>query len=81
MRTTLDIDEEVLRVAKELARRSKSTAGKVISELARQALTGRSEAPSSVGELPAFYGFRARPAGDRLVSEEAIDRLREKEGV
>lgn len=81
MRTTLDIDEEVLRVAKEMARRRKSTAGKVISELARQALTGGSGQPSNVGESPAFYGFRPRPAGDRLVSEDAIERLREKEGV
>ena len=81
MRTTLDIDEEVLRVAKEMARRQKSTAGRVISALARQALTGCSDTPSSVSEPPAFYGFRARPAGDRLVSEEAIERLREKEGL
>lgn len=39
MRTTLDIDDEVLRAAKEIARQSRSTAGKVISELARRALT------------------------------------------
>lgn len=37
MRTTLDIDDEVLRAAKEIARRRHSTAGAVISELARLA--------------------------------------------
>lgn len=38
MRTTLDIDEDVLQVAKELASARGSTAGKVLSELARKAL-------------------------------------------
>jgi hypothetical protein len=38
MRTTLDIDEDVLQAAKELAVARKSTAGKILSELARKAL-------------------------------------------
>ena len=38
MRTTLDIDDEVLRAAKELAAQRGVTAGKVLSDLARQAL-------------------------------------------
>lgn len=39
MRTTLDLDEDVLAAVKELASARKSTAGKVLSELARRALT------------------------------------------
>ena len=39
MRTTLDIDDDVLAAAKELAHSQKTTAGRVISNLARQALT------------------------------------------
>lgn len=42
MRTTLDIDEDVLAAAKELARAQGKTAGQVISELARRALTAPS---------------------------------------
>ena len=38
VRTTLDIDDDVLQVARELAAHRKTTAGKVLSELARQAL-------------------------------------------
>jgi hypothetical protein len=38
MRTTLEIDDDVLLAAKELAEAQKSTAGKVLSELARKAL-------------------------------------------
>jgi hypothetical protein len=35
MRTTLDIDDDVLLAAKELARAQGQTAGRVINELAR----------------------------------------------
>jgi hypothetical protein len=38
MRTTLDIDEDVLQAAKELADLRGSTAGKILSELARKGL-------------------------------------------
>lgn len=38
MRTTLDVDEDVLEAAKELAARRGTTAGRIISELARSAL-------------------------------------------
>jgi len=38
MRTTLDLDEDVLLAAKELAARSRRSAGKVISEVFRRGL-------------------------------------------
>ena len=38
MRTTLDLDEDVLQAAKELASARRTTAGKVVSELVRKAL-------------------------------------------
>ena len=81
MRTTLDIDEEVLRAAKEIARRRRSTAGAVISELARRALTEAGRELPGVAESQAFYGFRPMPAGDRVVSQETVDRLRDDEAV
>lgn len=39
MRTTLDIDDDILAAAKELARAEGRTAGQVLSDLARRALT------------------------------------------
>jgi hypothetical protein len=39
MRTTLDIADDVLLAVKERARREKRTAGAVLSDLARRALT------------------------------------------
>jgi hypothetical protein len=38
MRTTLDIDADVLGAAKQLAKERRTSAGKVLSELAREAL-------------------------------------------
>lgn len=40
MRTTLDIEADVLQAAKEIAAREGQTAGQVLSELARRGLKG-----------------------------------------
>ena len=79
MRTTLDIDDDVLQAAKELGKRRNETAGKVISSLARQALTSP-EAPAGLGREPEeFYGFRPLPkAPGKIVTNALIDRLREE---
>ena len=76
MRTTLDIDDDVLLAAKELARRQNKTAGEKISELARAALTS---APSPrAGKKPEeFLGFRPFASRGGLVTNELIDKLRE----
>jgi hypothetical protein len=76
MRTTLDIADDVLQAAKERARREKKTAGEVISELARSALT----APPPVGNArapKAVHGFRPFPKRGGIVTNELIDTLRE----
>ncbi len=48
MRTTLDLDEDVIQAAKELAAARGTTAGKVVSELARKGLQGASSRSSAV---------------------------------
>ena len=81
MRTTLDIDEEVLKAAKEIARRQHKTAGAVISELVRRALThGVSEPPTAVETQP-FYGFRPLAREGRVVSNQTVEQLREDENI
>jgi len=77
MRTTLDIDDDVLRAAKDLARRERKTAGRVISELARKAL-GASP-PGSAREAKPVHGFRPFPRRGGIVTNELIDRLREED--
>ena len=77
MRTTLDIAEDVLQAAKERARRENKTAGQVISELARAALTVPEIATLKASEPKARYGFRPFPKrGGGVVTNELIDKLR-----
>lgn len=75
MRTTLDIDDDVLHAAKERARRERKTAGQVISELARQALTAP-PVQHVVREVRPLYGFEPFDSGGELVTNELIDNLR-----
>ena len=73
MRTTLNIDADVLETAKELAARRGTTAGRVISELVRSALTSP-EKPRK------RHGVPVLPAreGAKLVSSEIVNRLRDE---
>ncbi len=75
MRTTLDIENDILYAAKDLARREKKTIGQMISDLARRGLTGP---PASAAREPkAVFGFRPFPKEGRVVSNEMINKLRE----
>ncbi len=76
MRTTLDIDEDVLTAAKQLAKRRNSTAGEVISELVRQALT-----KSSVEEERPYYrnGFRLLPRTGKIITSEMVRKWLEED--
>ena len=78
MRTTLDIEDDVLLAAKDMARREGLTAGQIISRLARVALTRRVDpqpSPSTVS------GFRPLPARGVMVRNDQVNALRESEGV
>lgn len=79
MRTTLDIDDDLLKAAKDLARRRGTTAGRVVSELMRRALTGAMS--EGVGEPKAVYGFRAFGKRGGVVTDETVERLRDSEGI
>jgi len=70
MRTTLDIDDDVLQAAKELAALRGKTAGQVLSELARQSLTPSQSmrVRNGVPLLPRRPAGRPRPTM-RLVNE------------
>ena len=73
MRTTLDIDDDVLNAAKERARRENKSAGEVISELARAALTGGAGESTS---RRSRHGFRPFPSRGGIVTNDLIDKLR-----
>jgi len=85
MRTTLDIDEDVLEAAKELARRQNLSAGQVVSRMLRQALTGQPGPSASPDQkdsaAPTVAGFRPFSAGKAVVTNDAVNRLRDAEGL
>jgi hypothetical protein len=78
MRTTLDIDDDVLQAAKELGQRQKKTAGKVLSELARKGLS-RPETGSAESAKTAFLGFRPFSHRGGVVTNELINQIRAAE--
>lgn len=78
MRTTLSLDDDVLLAVQERARREKRSAGQVLSDLAREALTAQQH-PSHGDEAVEHHGFRPLPPRGAAISNALIDRLREEE--
>lgn len=79
MRTTLDIDDDVLQAAKELAQREGRTAGRVVSELARRGLT--SQGVKSRASRSSRGGVPVLPSRGEVVTLEKVRRLMDQEGV
>ena len=77
MRTTLSLDDDVLLAVRERARREKRTTGRVLSDLARQALTGQHRQPED--DRTEHHGFQPLPRRGTAISNALIDRLREDE--
>ncbi|MFZ0240994.1 MAG: hypothetical protein WAL90_05045 [Desulfobacterales bacterium] len=73
MRTTIDIEEDVLFAAKELARQRGKTLGQVLSELARHSLTRKARVSKKHG-LPMFP---IQPDAG-IVTMELVNQLRDE---
>ena len=81
MRTTLNIDDDVLIAVREVAARESKSAGAVVSSLLRQLLAhGGRVAPGIEEEREPEFGFRPFPKRGGVVTNELIDRLREETG-
>jgi len=74
VRTTLDIDDDVLQAARELAENRRRTIGQVVSDLARRALapSDRRRVRNGVSLLA-----RRRP-GSRKPTMDLVNRLRDE---
>lgn len=81
MRTTLDIDDDVLAAAKELSRQQGLSAGAVVSMLLRKALLGSANVPPARRGRAAVAGFRPFASRGKAVTNDAVDVLRDAEGV
>ena len=77
MRTTLNIDNDVLNAVKEMARTQARPVGEVASTLLRNALCGNN---NGIRETPTRYGFRPFAKSIGIVTNDVINQLREKAG-
>ncbi len=77
MRTTLDIDDDVLQSTELLARRENKTAGEVLSDLARKALAtvNHSTVEDSIGPFELMDGWYALPSRGTVVMPELVEEL------
>ena len=73
MRTTLNIDEDILMAAREIAKRKGISIGRALSDLARQALTPESVTNTRNGVL-----FFPRQEDAGVVTLELMNQLRDE---
>jgi hypothetical protein len=82
MRTTLDIDDDILAAARDLAKAEGKTMGEVISELARRGLTSPTLAAAGLSESAAAFKFDDWPTLPNregvIVTPEMIERIQEE---
>jgi hypothetical protein len=79
MRTTLDIEDDVLQAAKELAQREGGTAGQVISALARRGLA--SPPTKSKKSAGTRNGVPLLASRGEVVTLERVQKLMDEEGI
>ena len=85
MRTTLNIDDDLLLAVKEIAKRDSQSIGGAVSDLLRRALAGGELCETEMAEArtplgTAEFGFRPFPPRGGVVTNELIDRLRDESG-
>jgi hypothetical protein len=76
MRTTLDIEDDVLQAAKELAKHEGRTAGEVLSDLARKGLVSSSSNKSTVRN-----GVPVLPSRGEIITLKKIQQIMDEEGI
>ena len=74
MRTTLDLDDDLVLVAKQLAEQRHTTMGRIVSQLVRKALEPR-DAPQVRNGVPLFTPRTGAAKPDHTL----INRLRDEE--
>ncbi len=81
MRTTLDIDEDVLQGAKETAEKNGTTAGRVISEWARRGFASRNGNSDGKKNMKFRNGVPQFPSRGEIITMEHIQKIMDEEGI
>jgi len=80
VRTTLDIDADVLQAAKELAKRDGSTTGEMISTLARRGLASSIAGSGSSKTDQLRGGVPVLPSRGEIITLEDVQKIADEEG-
>lgn len=79
METTIDIDDDVLQAAKELAQHEGSTVGRVISTLVRRGLAAQNANPESSRLRNGVPVLPSR--GGEIITLAHVQRIMDEEGI
>lgn len=79
MRTTLNLTEDALHVAKHLAEREHLSLGDAVSQLIRAGAQARASMP--VATMPLCGRFALLPSRDEIITVAHVRELMEREGI
>lgn len=79
MRTTINLQEDALLVARQVAARERISLGEAISRLVRQGATAQQ--PAALQQQPLRGRFALLPQRDEVITPEHIRDLMEREGL
>ncbi len=79
MRTTINLADDALLVAKQVAVRERVSLGEAVSRLIRQGAGARSARPAA--SVPLRGRFALLPCRDEVITPEHIRELMEREGI
>jgi hypothetical protein len=80
MRTTLDIDDDLLAVFREKARKDKLSIGRLISQTLRRTLNGSSDQSKPTSSTFVYKnGIPVLPSRGEVITYEHVQRLLEEE--
>lgn len=81
MRTTLDIDGDVLQAAKEVAEKARKTAGRVISDWARRGCLAGNEEVREKKRIINGVPILPRSEKGKIVTMKHIQEIMDREGI
>ncbi len=81
MRTTLNLDDDLLFAIKELAKRESRSAGAVASDLIRRSLDRSSSHSLPSTEDEAILGFEPFRDSREIVTDELVNQIRDEIGI
>ncbi len=81
MRTTLNLEDDVLLAAQHVARRQRISLGRAVTELIRSGIAAGATAPSPLLSAPMIGRFALLPRRGAVVTVQQVRELMDREGI